>query len=82
MVFFSKNVRISQIKNVDKNVFDSIIVMRSGETKLGKEEFHGSGKTDGKKDKNSKLMSLRRDDDKLFGKYKTIWTKIEGLKKY
>ena len=57
-------------------------MMRSGETKLGKEEFHGSGKTDGNKDENSKLMSLRRDDDKLFGKYKTIWTKIEDLKKY
>ena len=56
--------------------------MRSGETKLGKEEFHSSRKTDGNKNENSKLMSLRRDDDRLFEKYKTIWTKIEDLKKY
>ena len=27
-------------------------------------------------------MSFRRDDEKLFEKYKTIWTKIEELKKY
>ena len=34
----------------------------------------------GDKGKNSKLMSLHIDDDKLLGKYKTIWTKIEDLK--
>ena len=33
----------------------------------------------GNKDKNNKLMSSRRDDDKLIEKYKTIWIKIEGL---
>ena len=33
----------------------------------------------GDKDKNNKLMSSRRDDDKLIEKYKTIWIKIEGL---
>ena len=27
-------------------------------------------------------MSFRRDDEKLFEKYKAIWTKIEELKKY
>ena len=32
------------------------------------------------KDKNNKLMSLRMDDEKLSEKYKTIWTKVEGLK--
>ena len=30
--------------------------------------------------KNNKLMSLRMDDEKLSEKYKTIWTKVEGLK--
>ena len=34
----------------------------------------------GDKNKNNKLMSLRIGDDKLFEKYKTIWTKIEDLK--
>ena len=29
--------------------------------------------------KNIKLMSFRTDDDKLLEKYKSIWTKIEGL---
>ena len=31
--------------------------------------------------KNNKLMSLRVDDDKLLGKYKAIWNKIESSKK-
>ena len=35
---------------------------------------------DGDKDKNNKLMSFRIDDEKLLGKYKAIWTKIEDLK--
>ena len=34
------------------------------------------------KDKNSKLMSFRTDHEKLLGKFKTIWTKTEDLKKY
>ena len=34
----------------------------------------------GDKNKNDKLMPLQIDDDKLFEKYKTIWTKIEYLK--
>ena len=34
------------------------------------------------KDKNNKLMFFRMDDDKLLVKYKTIWIKIEDLKKY
>ena len=29
--------------------------------------------------KNIKLMSFRTDDDKILEKYKSIWTKIEGL---
>ena len=37
---------------------------------------------DGDKNKNSKLMSLCIEDDKLLEKYETIWTKIEDLKKY
>ena len=32
---------------------------------------------DGNKDKNSKLMPFRIDDEKLLEKYKTIWAKIE-----
>ena len=31
-------------------------------------------------DKINKLMSLRRDDEKLLEKYKAIWIKIEDLK--
>ena len=31
----------------------------------------------GDKDKNNKLMSLRKDDEKLLEKYKATWTKIE-----
>ena len=30
---------------------------------------------DGDKDKSSKLMSFRIDHEKLFKKYKTVWTK-------
>ena len=33
----------------------------------------------GDKDKDNKLMSLCIDDDNLLKKYKTIWTKAEGL---
>ena len=36
---------------------------------------------DGDKDKNNNLMSFGIDDEKLLEKYKTIWTKIEDLKK-
>ena len=36
---------------------------------------------DGDKDSNSKLMSFCINDEKLLKKYKTIWTKIEDLKK-
>ena len=35
---------------------------------------------EGDKDKNNKLMFFGIDDEKLLGKYKTIWTKIEDLK--
>ena len=35
---------------------------------------------DGCKDKNNKLMFLHIDDEKLFEKYKAIWTKLEELK--
>ena len=35
---------------------------------------------DGDKNKNNKLMSFRINDEKLLGKYKTIWTKVEDLK--
>ena len=33
-------------------------------------------------DNNNKLMSFHIDDDRLLVKYKTIWSKIEDLKKY
>ena len=36
----------------------------------------------GDKNKNNELMSLCIDDHKLLEKYKTIWTKIQDLKKY
>ena len=35
---------------------------------------------DGDKDKNNKLMLFRIDCEKLLGKYKAIWTKIEDFK--
>ena len=35
---------------------------------------------DGEKKKNNKLMSFRRDDEKLLDKYKAIWTKTEDLR--
>ena len=37
-------------------------------------------KVKGDKDKNNKLISFRIDDEKLFKKYKDIWTKIKNLK--
>ena len=36
---------------------------------------------DGDKNKNNKLTSFRIDDEMLLEKYKTVWTKIEDLKK-
>ena len=36
---------------------------------------------DGDKEKNSKLMSFRIDDEELLEQYKAIWSKIEDLKK-
>ena len=36
---------------------------------------------EGDKDKNNKLMSFRINDEKLLEKYKSLWTKIEYLKK-
>ena len=36
---------------------------------------------DGDKNKNNKLMSFNKDDEKLLEKYKAIWTKIEDIKK-
>ena len=35
---------------------------------------------DGDKDRNNKLMSLHIDDNKLFEKYKIIWSKIDDLR--
>ena len=39
-----------------------------------------SGSAQNFKDQKNKFMSLCIDDDKLFEKYKTIWTNIEDLK--
>ena len=35
----------------------------------------------GDKDKNNKLMSFRRDDEKILEKCKALWIKIEDIKK-
>ena len=43
-------------------------------------EVTGYVKTSRVKDKINKLMSFCIDDEKLFEKYKAIWTKIEDLK--
>ena len=55
----------------DKDIRRLVLIMpkMSGYVKIFKVE-----------DKNSKLMSFRRDDEKLLEKYKTIWIKIEDLK--
>ena len=37
-------------------------------------------KTDKNKNRNYKMMSFDRDNDKLLEKYKSIWTKVEDLK--
>ena len=43
-------------------------------------KMSGYVKTFKVEDKINKLMSFRRDDEKLLEKYKAIWTKIEDLK--
>ena len=43
-------------------------------------KISGYDKASKVEDKNSKLMSFRKDDEKLLQKYKTIWTKIGDLK--
>ena len=35
---------------------------------------------EGDKDENNKIISFRKDDQKLLEKYKAIWNKIENLK--
>ena len=42
-------------------------------------KISGYAKTFKVEDKINKLMSFRIDDEKLFQKYKAIWTKIEDL---
>ena len=42
--------------------------------------MRGSVKTFTVKERNNKLMSFQIDNEKLLGKYKTIWTMIEDLK--
>ena len=37
-------------------------------------------KTDKNQNRNYKMMSFHRDNDKLLEKYKSIWTKVEDLK--
>ena len=45
-------------------------------------KMNGYFKTFKDGDNNNKLMSFHIDDDRLLVKYKTIWSKIEDLKKY
>ena len=42
--------------------------------------MRGSVKTFTVKERNNKLMSFQIDNEKLLGKYKSIWTMIEDLK--
>ena len=42
--------------------------------------MRGSVKTFTVKERNNKLMSFQIDNEKLLGRYKTIWTMIEDLK--
>ena len=45
-------------------------------------KISGYVKTFKVKDKNNKLIPFHTNDEKLLEKYKAIWTKIEGIKKY
>ena len=40
IIHFYKNFCINELNNNDKNVFDSIIILRFGETKVAKENFY------------------------------------------
>ena len=65
------------IEYLDKAIKPLVLIMpkMSGHVKTFKVK-------EGDKDKNNKLMYVRIDDKKLLEKYKAIWTKIEGYKKY
>ena len=55
----------------DKNIGPLVLTMP---------KISGYVKTFKVKEGNKKSISLRIDDEKLLGKYKDIWTKIEDLK--
>ena len=42
IIHFQKNVPINQIKNTEKILFDSIIMLRFGETIVAKEILYGA----------------------------------------
>ena len=41
IMYSQKNVRINQLKNKDKEFFDSKIMLRFSKTKIAKEDFYG-----------------------------------------
>ena len=45
LIYFQRNVPINQLKDIEKILFDSIIMLRFGKTKVREEEFYGSKKT-------------------------------------
>ena len=59
------------IEYLDKAIRPLVLIMP---------KMSGYVKTFKVEDKINKLMSFRRDDEKLLEKYKAIWTKIEDLK--
>ena len=44
IIYFQKNARINYLKNNNKTFFCSIIMLRSGETKVTKERFYATKK--------------------------------------
>ena len=64
---------IGQLDEVIRLFIDFDIAKLSGYVKTFKDKS-------GDKNNNNKFMSSRVDDDQLFKKYKTIWSKNEDLK--
>ena len=44
IIYSQKDVSINSLKNNDKNMFDSIIMLRSGVTKVAKEKIYAAKK--------------------------------------
>ena len=77
------NIVISKLietKTNSKNLIGIKFDKNIGPLVLAMPKVSGYAKTFKVKEGNKKSISLRIDDEKLLGKYKDIWTKIEDLK--